>query len=381
VLRNDVACLPARRATGVRPSTRSDTPAIRRLLREVGLEPNVDDDHLEWKYWSERSDWAGSRSFVLERGGEILAHAGVVPGACRAARRVTIAHLIDWAARPDAAGAGVSLMKSIGRMADALLAVGGSEQTLRILPHIGFRSCGTAAEYVRPLHPLRILQTEGGLRWKRLPRLARSAIWSLSALRGVPPGWRVQRVTPGETGVLDAVVRADAEVSAEGAGGKSLGSSRLGRALVDGMRLDGTLLERSAQQLEYALRCPIASMALYGVKCGGDIRGYFLLAHVPGQVRLADYRILSNDPADWRSLILCAVREATQSVAAVELVTWAGTGTLERVLGTCGFHPRGRLPVQALARRGSDAFPASILVHMLDNDAAYYHAGRPALWV
>ncbi len=124
--------------TNIRPSVPADAPAIVALLAAAGLKPNVEPEALDWKYWQEREDWAGARSYVATRGAQILAHAAVVPGSCAMdSRRVTVLHLIDWASRADATGVGVSLMKHLGRLADALLAVAGSGQTLRILPHIG----------------------------------------------------------------------------------------------------------------------------------------------------------------------------------------------------------------------------------------------------
>jgi hypothetical protein len=52
-------------------------------------------DLMHWKYWAERADWSGSRSFRLERDGGIVARPGhrlsVLPRAlCSAARRCSI---------------------------------------------------------------------------------------------------------------------------------------------------------------------------------------------------------------------------------------------------------------------------------------------------
>src|SRR5277367_713063 len=104
-------------------------------MAEAGLIANTSADEQRWKYWQERPDWPGPRSYVMTRGSEILAHAALVPGVFATdSQRVRVVHLIDWAARPSATGAGVSLMKHIGRLTDALLAIGGSAQTRKILP-------------------------------------------------------------------------------------------------------------------------------------------------------------------------------------------------------------------------------------------------------
>src|SRR3974390_3086016 len=166
-------------SSAVRPSTPEDGPAIIALLAAAGLAANVGPRELEWKYWQERTDWPGPRSFVLTKDGEILAHAAMVPGVLAwQAERARALHLIDWGARRSASGAGVSLMKYIGRQADVLLAIGGSAQTLQILPHVGFRPCGTTTSLVHTLHPLRLLKTGVARGWKRLPRVARSIWWA-----------------------------------------------------------------------------------------------------------------------------------------------------------------------------------------------------------
>src|SRR6185312_10254298 len=74
---------PAAGSHWVRPSRPEDGPAIVALMRSVGLEPHEDPRHLHWKYWQERADWPGSRSFVLTDGRDLLAHLAIVPGAIR----------------------------------------------------------------------------------------------------------------------------------------------------------------------------------------------------------------------------------------------------------------------------------------------------------
>ena len=70
-------------------------------------------------------DWPGARGYVMTSGGEIVAHAAVVPlSTSSGALRFRMAHVIDWAADPKARGSGMALMKRISHSVDALLAVG-----------------------------------------------------------------------------------------------------------------------------------------------------------------------------------------------------------------------------------------------------------------
>jgi len=61
-------------------------------------------------------------------------------------------------------------------------------------------------------------------------------------------------------------------------------------------------------------------------------------------------------------------------------VTWASAPLLHAALRGAGFHARFSTPVQIRPSAGA-ALPAMPLnVHMLDNDAAYFHEGRSEFW-
>jgi hypothetical protein len=340
--------------TTIRPSVPADAADIVELLAAAGLKPNVEAGALNWKYWAERKDWAGVRSFVATRVAQIMAHTAVVPGSCAtASRRVTTLHLIDWAARPNEPGVGVSLMKHVGRLADALLAVGGSEQTLQILPHIGFRPCGTAEGYVRVLHPLRFLGAFGAASWKLPARLARRSLWRLSAHVVEPAGWSIRRVASDETTTL-------AEVLPRASAGMGV-------------------LERSEGWFRYMLRCPIVPMELYALKNQDEVRGYFLLAFAPGQARIADCWVTTDEPSAWHALIQYATLQAWRHRDVAELVAWSSDAVMARALVSGGFHRRNKQPI-FLRSAEEEIIPGRLRIQMLDNDAAYFHHGFAELW-
>src|SRR6267154_6866842 len=81
----------------IRPSTPDDEPAIVALMRNAGLNPDAVEGWLKWKYWQQRFDWPGARSFVVASESEIFAHSGIVPGVCTwNNHRATVVHMIDW---------------------------------------------------------------------------------------------------------------------------------------------------------------------------------------------------------------------------------------------------------------------------------------------
>lgn len=349
---------PARDAAGgrwVRPSSPEDAPAIVDLMRQAGLKPHTEPEHLRWKYWQERSDWPGSRSFVLTDGHDLLAHGAVVPGSLHWGKtQARVIHMIDWAARRDAVGAGVVLMKHIGKMTDFLVGIGGSAQTLKIMPLIGYRPCGEVTGYVRTLSPLGILGRPTGPRWKLAPRVARSLLWSLSAPRADRGGWRARRIGVEEVArIADALPRKGSNLA---------------------------LFGRSPELFGHALSCPIVPVELYAIEKAGRMGGYFALSFPPGQARLIDLWAHSEDPVDWRALVHCAVLEAKGRGGLAELVAWASDPRLSQVFESCGFHARLTLPIY-LRGSGKVQLPRETLrVQMIDNDAFYLYFGQNELW-
>lgn len=349
---------PARSAGGgrwIRPSTPQDGPTIVALMKEAGLQPHVEPGFLHWKYWQERSDWPGSRSFVLTDGSEILAHGAVVPGTLRwGAAQARVIHMIDWAARRDAVGAGVVLMKHIGKMTDFLLGIGGSDHTLKIMPLIGYRACGTVTGYVRTISSLRILRRPTGPIWKLAPRVARSFLWSLSAPEADTAGWQVRRVG------IDEV-------------------QRIGDVFPKG-RPSMSLFGRTPELIRHTLTCPIVPVDMYSLEKAGRVGGYFVLSYAPGQARLVDLWMDSENPVDWRALVHSAVWQVKQKGGFAELAAWSSEPQLAEVFDSCGFRARLTLPIYLRSSSGAPFPPEALRVQMIDNDAFYLYFGRNELW-
>jgi hypothetical protein len=340
-------------ADPVRPTTPADAPAIVELFAEVGIEPNARPQDLEWKYWQPYGDWPGSRSFLLNSGSKPLAHCGIIPRWCSwGTERISVLQPIDWVARTGAGGAGVALIKRLRSSTQLLLSVGGSEATLRIVPHMGFRRVDYVTGFARPLHPLR--RKNGRSSVLPLLRVARAYAWKIIAPAARAPRWHSRPVSAQEAGQLEPVF--------------PVSSSRL------------AVLGRSVELFRYMLSCPIVPFTLYAVEHAGTLRGYFLLASAPGQVRIADCWVSSEDPDDWRALILCAVAQAYQDPQAAEVVAWANDPLLTQALLAGGFQARAHIDVQILPSKDAQLPSAPIRVQLLDNDNAYLHEGEPEYW-
>ncbi len=155
----------------------------------------IDPDHMEWKYWREISDWPGSRGYVLETEGRIIAHGAAWPSAISAGDRIPCFGLIDWAADPGAVGAGVELMKRMARLVPVVQVVGGGDMTRKMLGPMGFRPRNEVRVFVCPLRPVRQLLTSDR-NWKSLVRLIRNSIWSGAASKQPSPGWTAREIEP-----------------------------------------------------------------------------------------------------------------------------------------------------------------------------------------
>ena len=316
--------------------------------------PLVQPNQLRWKYWDERPDWPGARGYALAREDGYLAHGAVVPLVCLSGgRRLRMVHLIDWAADPRSVGSGVMLLRGVARLVDAMLVVGGSDITRKVLPALGARSCGTVTRFARPLHPLKRLSGQKPT-WRAGAQVARSLLWWWMAPRRRTPGWRAERVPP------------------EDLASRALPWPRASSAI--------TIFERTPESIAYLCRCPTARVEVFAASRAGTVRGYFILSHVPGQVRIVDFYADTEDPESWRAVLHLAIAEAKRNRDAAEVAAFGSDRVTRAALTDCGFHPRGDIEVRLLSVTGVPLPDEPIRVQMLESDAAYLHANRKDYW-
>ncbi|HYB50695.1 MAG TPA: hypothetical protein VED47_06250 [Burkholderiaceae bacterium] len=340
----------------IRPSVPEDAPAIVTVLRSSGLDPLCEEQALHWKYWRPRADWPGPRSLVLTKGDQVVAHAGIVPGTLGwDGQRASVIHVIDWAAVAEAALGGRMLMKYIGGLADVLIAAGGSEDTLRLLPVLGFQRCGTAYRYVRTLHPLRYFKAQVRWNWKTLPKLARgAALWCLTPSLASQAPWSSRRLTMGDVSAIAKVLPAP--------------------------RGETAIFERNIDSFTYFLECPIGAVSLHAIEQAGKVRGYFVMACVLGQARIVDSWMDTAEVHDWLALLHCAIDVAYQTPGVAEIVTRESDPVVSRCLEAAHFRKRSPIAMHVLTRKGLQVPMVNPRVQMLDSDAAYHHAGFAEFW-
>lgn len=318
---------------------------LRGVYRVSSDSPNFNPDLLAWKYYRPGPGWDGSRSFALRREGAMVAHGSVWP--VRLATRagtVMAVRVLDWAS--SAPGMGVALMNQISKRADVILGVGGSEDTLRVLPAMGFKHRGAARIYARVLRPWRQFRSRTFDGSRAIPRLLRNTQWSRVPLAS-SPGWSCAPGLP---------------------------------SAFEGCAGDYPESRHSAQFLEFMLQCPGAAMSFFTLSKNGLPQGYFVLSRVGGQCRLADLRIRSGETGDWLAAYATAVRAAACDPQSFELATYATVPSVCQALEANGFRMRAEMPVLALDRKNFLGDAPHLHLDMLDDDSSYLNDPANPYW-
>jgi predicted N-acetyltransferase YhbS len=174
----------------------ADVPALSTFLRRCFGAPAAarfaSPEMLTWKYLAAGSDAA---SYVVDRGGRIVGHAGLLRATVRGqtGAPVECAMVIDWAADVQAPGAGLALYRHAMRQAEVTYLIGGAPVTHVLADRIGFRRSLDAhvhARWVRPIQEFsrRPLDSRA---WLRLAHgIVRASFRKLAPRRG----WLIARV-------------------------------------------------------------------------------------------------------------------------------------------------------------------------------------------
>jgi hypothetical protein len=338
-----------------RSTTPADHTAIAALLaRGFHMPPGnwFENERAQaWKYWDPREGWEGSRSFVMESGGKMLAHGCVWPMPVVDLNQAWKGiYLIDWVADPGApAGVGIALLQKVLKLGDAICAIGGSAETRAIMPRIGFKPYNDMWFAARPLRSMRQMSTHQHRNWKLPARLLRNSFWNWRAPHAPPRGWTTKRCRPRD----------------------------LPSELWPQPAVDLAVGARAAATFEYLLASPWARFEFFEIRRDERPFGYFCLAFAVGQARVADIWINSRDPGDWSAAYLLAVEEARRHPDAAEITAVASVEWARQGMVNAGFRIFETLPVTFL---GSGAFPGeskNFYLQMIDADFSFLHSGEP----
>ena len=316
---------------------------------QVDESPFTAPDLLSWKYFDPHPSWPGTRSYLLQTDSGIVANAGMAPVRfVIGGQTVSSAQMIDWAAAAKTTGAGLTAFTECLPLADTILAIGGSSDARRIFPRLKWlRKLAHLRQYARPLRPFKQV-LNSPLNVKSPARLARNLAWSIHPRLPSGHGWTCRRVTN-----FDHAWQPQSDIP---------------------------VIERTADWLNYLLRCPGAELEGYVLLDNAQPAGHFLLARVGPQARLVDLAVRSVMQADWVSAISVATREAATNSATFEIAAASSLPDFCTALETCGFRPRGLVPVYVADGRGKFGGASLIEITLAIGDAFYAASPEWSCW-
>ena len=297
---------------------------------------------MGWKYWAARPDWDGSRSFMAQHHGTIVAHAAVWPMHVRVSdQEVMAVHLFDWAADSNYAGVGVWLLRQIAAKGVLMVAAATSDIALRILRVIGFRPHSEIYQFARPVQPLgQILTSERN--WKLPMRLLRNSFWCLAHPLAHSREWSARPLAPEE--------------------------------IPDGLwprSTPGTAVTaRSPGLYRYFVDSPTAPHVLFGLHKSHELVGYFSLSIASHVARIADLWLPSNNVDDWCAGYRTAAVMAAREKEVYEISTWASTSLGREGLSRAGFMLRGQLTLSLFGEAKKILEGCEFHLQMLDSDVS-----------
>lgn len=328
-----------------RPTTPQDAPQIVSFLTPLLQRESLRPDLLYWKLWAPRDDYPEPRSYVLEKNGRIIAHAGIWPTIVRTPTGcVRGCHLFDWAADSRVLGAGVAIVQRVYEMFDFLFGIGGAVVTQQIIPAIGFKKVGEAWSAARPLRPLRQVLSHQYKDWRIPARLVRNAVWSMIPTRTTPEGWALHE------GLADN------------------GDSPFAFGAV-----------RTGSFFKYLQACPTAKIRTFEIQKDGRDAGRIALSLLHNQVRVAGVWLNSPSTEHLHIAYELAQEAAKAMGSAFEIASTGSTLASQDAATSAGFRLRKRTPVYLLSKK-ANLLPASFDFQMADTDAVFQSAGEPCYW-
>ncbi len=326
----------------------SDRAAVGEFLLTIFKDPLLAvPDLLQWKYFDEREDWPGSRSYVLKRQEKIIAHCGADPVTlCAAHGEISGIHGSDWAAAAGVPGAGVSLLQKVAMLADTYWVPGGTERTRSILPEIGFRPFGERYAYSRVIRPWKHMRGEPSPNWKSPLRLGRNILRNL-APRSSASGWSSVPI-------------------------RSFGDAEL-PLLARHPDPRFTRCRRTPRVVNYLMACPVAAVAAFLLVHRTQPQGYYILSRVGRQMRIADLSVNSDSVADWQAGYSLAAETAAADNAVSEVFTVASTDLARAALVRNRFRVVNHRSVLLLDEKGLLAGAPPVDLQLLDGDELYLH--------
>jgi hypothetical protein len=308
------------------------------------LSPNFSPEGLAWKYFSPHPWWPTGRSYVLETERGIAAHGCVAPVRFASGDAVLESMvIIDWASGKLVPGAGLLLYRRCMEVRNSsLLAIGGSSDTLRILPQVPwFAPQADLQWFSKPLKPWRRF-LRSRRRFRDLLKFFRNVGWSLFPLLPSSGSWTCRLALPDDPVFTPA--------------GNFVPVLRT-RAWVD-----------------YLTACPVANCKLWILEREGKSCGHALIANLGGSARVADFALGGQaTPEALRQAFSALVRALAADDDLVELVAGSSLAQDATAFQACGLRYRSRTRVLLADIRKQFPQPSTLEIKPMLGDSFYLH--------
>lgn len=305
------------------PNERDEVVAF--LLRAFNAQRDalfVERGLLDWKYYVPRSDWAGSRSYVVrDEAGSIAAHACAWPVETGGVQTVRV---IDWAA-PDERAAR-ELLENLVRIAGSVIALGHSAQSRQIAAILGAETRGSVDFYGAVVNPWLHYQAGPVKGWKGPVKMVRNALQNRLRVPEMPQGWT--SVAVGNAG-------------------------------------------------DFLLSCPAGRFLGYSLMKDGKPAGRYVLNQTLCQTRIVELECADADaPPAWA----VAVRTAATLPGTAEVVAASSADSARRALAGCWLRLHHSEPVHVCDRSGRLGGGELKLMMSAGDEAWFGDPGWPFLW-
>lgn len=332
-----------------RAAAQTDLPAIRSLLlRSFGTEtdgPLFSEPVLRWKFFAPRADFPGDRSYVIERDGAIVAHAGLWP--VNHHGKIGL-QMIDWASAREAPGSGLTLVSKLAAMSDFMYSIGGSAATRKVLPAFGFTTAFQQWKGVLPLRPLHHTLRHPARNAKLPLRFVRNMYWSLRSRPSQQHDLTMQPIAL--------------------------------TALLSGVNAPNAF-PREAGFFTFLESCPTAKFYSFAFAHDGQTAGHAVISVVRGQARIAGIW-LHNPSLSACSAVLGLLVLAARKIRDADELVISGTdgGPCREAAEHTGFHIVAGAPVFVLDKKKQLDLPAHFQFQLGDDDQAFLDSGAPDYW-
>jgi hypothetical protein len=240
--------------------------------------------------------------------------------------------IIDWAAGNQVPGAGLLVYRRcMEAQKCSLLAVGGSSDTLRILPQVKwFHSKADLRWFARPMKP-----------WRRFLRSGKTMRDWGKLLRNL--SWEFFSSLPSSENWTCRPARADDPVFTPAG--------------------EFIPLLRTRAWIDYLRACPVAKCQLWILEQNGVARGHALTANLEGSVRVADFALAGHSTQDQTTNAFSAlVRTLGDENDVLELVAGSSLSQDMRAFEACGL--RYRRSTRVLLADPRKTFPPESLLEI-----------------